>query len=349
MPANTKVPQEIYVWVDDSGITHFSNTIKKETSISVPPVTNSPSPEQAQKQEKPTEQVVQQQIVKPTLQPHTDKPVMQSQVIKPPQAVNGGNVNGFGFMVLMLVMAVALRLVFNTIEKERREKSRHKKIRELRPEANPIPSQKTNDIELAETIRPEPNPMPSRPFWTLEFIRSLEWREFEKLCATVLETRGFCTELGGFGMSGDGGKDIQIYMPQEPERPYAIAQCKAQRQEIKVDTVRAFRGVMAAQNVTKGFFFTSGKFYKKAGEFGKDQQIELVTGDDLLAEITNLPQEKQESLLQDIVSTDYKTPTCTVCGIKMTRRDTQKSEYQFWGCVNFPRCKNKMELRWTDK
>ena len=330
MPASTKVPQEIYAWVDDSGITHFSNTIKKETSILVPPATNHSSPEQSQKQEKPTAQVVlpiiEQHAVKPAIQQNVAKPVMQSQVIKPPQAANGNKVTGLGSLVFMIVIVIAFRLFFENIGKKRRERKRYGKIRELRP---------------------EPNPIPPRPFWTLEFIRSLEWREFEKLCATVLETRGFYVKLGNMG--ADGGTDIHIYKPQELEKLYGIAQCKAHRQEIKVDIVRAFRGVMAAQEITKGFFFTSGGFYKKARAFGEEQGMELVTGDDLLGEITCLPQEKQEAMLQEIVNTDYTTPTCVNCGIKMDKKSSPQSEYQFWGCLNYPRCKNKLELRWTDK
>jgi len=199
MPASTKVPQEIYAWVDDSGITHFSNTIKKETSILVPPATNHSSPEQSQKQEKPTAQVVlpiiEQHAVKPAIQQNVAKPVMQSQVIKPPQAANGNKVTGLGSLVFMIVIVIAFRLFFENIGKKRRERKRYGKIRELRP---------------------EPNPIPPRPFWTLEFIRSLEWREFEKLCATVLETRGFHVKLGNMG--ADGGTDIHIYKPQELEK-----------------------------------------------------------------------------------------------------------------------------------
>lgn len=337
MPAKTKVPQKIYVWEDESGITHFSNVDKQETNTLALPATSSPFPQQSQNQEKSTEQAIQPQVAKPAVQPS---------IVDPRPAANGRNVNGSGFIVFMFVVVVAFRLFLNSVEKERRKRKRFEKVRELRPEANPIPAQEVNDIE-SEIIRPELNPMPSQPSWTLDFIKSLEWREFEKLCARVLETRGFHAKLGNMG--ADGGTDIHIYTPHELEKPYAIAQCKAYRQEIKVDVVRAFRGVMAANNITKGFFFTSGKFYKKAAEFGKEQQMELVTGDGLLAEITRLPQEKQEIMLKEIISTDYTTPTCVTCGIKMTRRNTPKSDYQFWGCINYPRCKNKMELRWTDQ
>lgn len=338
MPVTAKVSQKIYSWVDDSGTTHFSNVSKEEANTSAFPATNSQIPQQSQTQEKPNEQAIQSQVVKHGLEPP---------VVNPLPTLNTKNGNGFGVIVLMSLIVVAFRMFQDSVEKGRRKKRRYDKIRELRPESNPLPLQETNDIGLSETIRPELNPISPQPSWTLDFIRSLEWREFEKLCARVLETRGFHAKLGNMG--ADEGIDIHIYTPQELENPYAIAQCKAHQQEIKVDVIRAFRGVMAAKNIAKGFFFASGGFYKKAGAFGKDQDMELVTGDDLLAEITSLSQDKQEAMLQEIISTDYTAPTCVTCGVKMIRRDSSKSEYQFWGCINFPKCQNTLKLRWTEQ
>lgn len=322
MPIN-KRNDEIYSWVDDSGKTHYSN-IKKDNNISLPPANKDPLPSQhALGHEKPTPQVI------------------QPPVITPVKAISDGYKSPLGSLVLVIALLMGLRLFFKNIETKQREQRRRARIKNLRPEQNPDKS------EIENTLPELPSYTPPNPSWTLEFIRSLEWREFEKLCAKLLETKGFHARLGAVGP--DGGIDIHIYKPQELEVPYAIAQCKAQRQEIKVDTVRAFRGVMAAQEITKGYFFTSGGFYKKAWEFGKEQKMELVAGDDLLAEIKSLAQEKQEALLQEVVSTDYATPICVTCGIKMTRRRDPKSDYQFWGCLNYPRCNNKLNLRWTDK
>lgn len=361
MPISKKT-DELYYWVDDSGITHYSN-IKKETNISVQPANNYPSPQQSQNQEKPTAQIVQPTVIKPVIQPL---------VINPVHVATSSAVKGpLGFMVLMIVMVMGFRLFLENIEKKRREKKRSARIQGLRPEQKPEQTQTIIhnhyhttivtpprgtaqspppiDIEFSEIMLPEPTLAPSKPFWTLEFIRSLEWREFEKLCARVLETKGFHAELEEFGPSGDGGKDIRIYKSQEIERLYGLAQCKAQKQNIQVGKIRELRGTMAKEKVAKGFFFTSGDFYKKAWEEGKEQGMELVTGNDLLAEIKSLPPEKQEAMLQEIISTDYITPTCTVCGIKMIKRSTTQSDYQFWGCVNFPKCQNTLKLRWTDK
>lgn len=355
MPVSTKNPDQIYSYVDDSGKTIYSN-IKKDTNIKIPP---------AKKYSLPTQQVQQQE--KQTAQ------IIQPAVIEPIKVKPGSNINGsIGFMVFMAIVVIGFKLFFENIGKKRRGKRRGERIRELRPEqksenlqtilrnyhhttsvtppAETAKSPYSIDIVLSENIQPElSSSTAENSSWTLDFIRSLEWREFEKLCARILETKGFHAKLGAFGPDGDGGMDIRIYKQQELERPYGIAQCKAQKQEIKVETIRAFRGVMAAEKIMKGFFYTSGEFSSKAWAFGKEQKIEIVAGDDLLDEIRNLPTEKQKAMMEAIVSTDYMTPTCTVCGIKMARRNGAKSEYQFWGCPNYPRCKKKLELRWTDK
>lgn len=355
MPVSTKNPDQIYSYVDDSGKTIYSN-IKKDANIEIPPAKNySLPPQQVQQQDKPTAQII------------------QPSVIEPVKVIPGSNMNGsLGFMVFMAMVIIGFKLFFENIGKKSREKRRGERIRELRPEqksenlntilrnhyhskivkppAETPQSSRSIDIVLSEeTLSEMPIYTPEKTSWTLDFIRSLEWREFEKLCAKVLETKGFQAKLGDFGPDGDGGLDIRIYKQQELERPYGIAQCKAHKKEINVDTIRAFRGVMAAEKITKGFFYTSGEFTNKAWAFGKEQKIEIVAGDDLLDEIRNLSQEKQEAMLQEIVTTDYMTPTCTVCGVKMVKKSSSKSEYQFWSCPKYPRCRGKLELRWTDK
>lgn len=338
MPTN-KGPDNIYSWVDDSGITHYSN-IKKETKIVDPSAKNySFSPPNEQKQEKITAQVVQPPDIKPT------------------KTMPNTNANGISGLIVLIAMAIGLKLLKENIEKKRKEKRRGERIRILRPEQivkNPqiksAPSPQSIETNFSERNLPElPSPPPKKLSWTLDLIRSLEWREFEKLCARLLETKGFHAKLGDFGPDGDGGLDIRIYKQQELERPYGIAQCKAQKQEVKIETIRAFRGVMAVEKITKGFFYTSGEFSNKAWAFGKEQKIEIVSGEELLDEIRSLPQEKQEALLQEIITTDYMTPTCTVCGVKMIKKSSPKSEYQFWSCPKYPKCRGKLELRWTDK
>ena len=367
MPVNEKNTDAVYSYTNESGKTVYSNT-KKEMNIKVPPIYAPPLPKQNPEKE------IKSQIIQPP-------------IIKPVRLTdNSGLRNIFGTLVIMIIAVMAFRLFLDNLEKKLHEKKRQQKIKDLQPEpkiAKPqtvihnhyhttivttqaetkqnIPpltqliaeknkaqyaEQQIIDVDFTEV--PQATTARSTPYWTIDFIRSLEWREFEKLCARILEEKGFLAQLGDFGPGGDGGKDIKIYKQQCLDRPYALAQCKAQKDNIKVGKIRELRGTMAKENVTKGYFFTSSGFYKKAWEEGTEQKMELVSGDELLAEIKNLPQYKQKEMLLEIINTDYMTPTCSACGIKMVKKSTTKSDYQFWGCIKYPRCKNKLELRWTD-
>jgi len=324
-----KRKDDVFSYTNESGKTVFTN-IKKEPEIKVPPQYFSPPQKQIQ----------------PNTQIQEAKPIQ----IEPARIIKGNKQlqNTFGMIVAMIIVAMAIRFFFEYLDKKITENKKKKQKAWRQPEEKKTVIVHHHHYHATKEPQKETETEKVLP-WTIEFIRSLEWREFEKLCAKILEERGFVAILGDFGQRGDGGKDIRIYKAMATERPYALAQCKAQRTDIVVGKIRELRGTMAKENVTKGFFFTSGGFYKIAWEEGTAQKMELITGDMLLEEIKTLPIEKQEAMMKEITSTDYTTPTCTVCGIKMKKRTSTTNGKPFWGCVNYPRCNNKLELRWTDQ
>ena len=44
-------------------------------------------------------------------------------------------------------------------------------------------------------------------------------------------------------------------------------------------------------------------------------------------------------LLKLATQGDFLTPTCPSCGIKMVPRKSTQVGREFWGCTNYPRCK----------
>ncbi|TAK84783.1 MAG: endonuclease [Betaproteobacteria bacterium] len=175
--------------------------------------------------------------------------------------------------------------------------------------------------------------------WSLDSLKQLEWRRFEEVCAGYFEALGFRAETTRFG--ADGGVDIKLYMGQSM-KPAAIAQCKAwNAYTVGVKPVRELRGVMAAEQVSKGIFLTSGTFTKEAKQFVENKPIHLMDGEVLLRKIISLSPDKLASLLQQATTGDFKTPTCPSCGVKMVQRESRKDEKKFWGCVNFPKCRHK--------
>jgi restriction system protein len=192
-------------------------------------------------------------------------------------------------------------------------------------------------------LRPaEPPPLPASPLTgplTFELIDALEWRRFEGLAAAYFRTQGFRAEQTGFG--GDGGIDLKLYRDSRPE-PYAIVQCKAHSGQVKVEPVRAFFGVMAADQIAHGYFVSSNGFTKPALDFAHGKSLTLISGQQFLDSLNYLPAETLASIRRDVWLDDYHTPTCPRCGIKMVRRE---SETPFWGCSRFPTCNHTIPMR----
>lgn len=184
--------------------------------------------------------------------------------------------------------------------------------------------------------------------WSINLIRSLEWKCFEQLCIGYYQYKGFKPKVTMQG--ADGGIDISLYRDSfSLTSPMSIVQCKAwNTYKVGVKPVRELFGVMAAEEVESGIFVTSGEFTRPAIKFSIGKKLKLLTGNMLLNEILALPKENQQRLLKTITAGDYTTPSCPQCGIKMMFRTAGKGKdvgSQFWGCVNFPKCRQTFQFK----
>jgi restriction system protein len=123
---------------------------------------------------------------------------------------------------------------------------------------------------------------------SLDTIRALSWREFERLVAAAFTAKGWSAEL--VGQEGpDGGTDLLL----RKGKQRAIVQCKQRRFPfgyVEATDVRQFVGVITAGRLMKGFFVTSGVFTPEATEFAvKVPQLELIDGADLLVMFGHCP------------------------------------------------------------
>jgi restriction system protein len=102
--------------------------------------------------------------------------------------------------------------------------------------------------------------------------------------------------------------------------------------------VRDLRKAMDDARVAAGALLAAGRFSQEA--YGvKDAGIELVDGAGLLERIAALPEEKSLGLLEFVTEGDFRTPTCPLCQIKMVPRRSTVQGRAFWGCPNYPACK----------
>ena len=51
------------------------------------------------------------------------------------------------------------------------------------------------------------------------------------------------------------------------------------------------------------------------------------------------PETHPDVLSEIATKGDFLTPTCPRCSIKMTARKSTREGRMFWGCTNYPRCK----------
>lgn len=195
---------------------------------------------------------------------------------------------------------------------------------------------------LREPIdRAEPLSKPSE--WSLDLIRDLEWKRFEDVCQQFYEKKGIRSETTALGP--DGGIDIRLYQD-DTGSPTSIVQCKAWGERIVgVKPVRELLGVMTHEKIGKAFFMTSGSYSEEAKAVAQANRITLIDGVMLLMMIQRLAAEERQSLLAFATEGDYKTPTCPTCGVKMKAVQGKAGRPNFWGCRNYPRCRQKLGMR----
>jgi restriction system protein len=178
--------------------------------------------------------------------------------------------------------------------------------------------------------------------WSKELLQSIEWKRFEDLCAAFYREKGIRSETTPLG--ADGGIDIRLYLEPENPKVTGIVQCKAWGdKQVGVQYVRELLGVMTHEKIETGFFMAPGGFTDDAREVANANRITLLDSKLFLAMIKRLPAESSQRLLAFATKGEYTIPTCPRCGTKMVNRHGKRGN--FWGCGNYPRCKQIMHMR----
>ncbi|SMB24455.1 Restriction endonuclease [Sterolibacterium denitrificans] len=183
--------------------------------------------------------------------------------------------------------------------------------------------------------------------WSIELLRDLEWKRFEDVCQKFYALKGIKSETTPLGP--DGGIDIRLYQD-SADKPTSIVQCKAWgERNVGIKPVRELLGVMAHEKIEKACFMASGNFTEEAKAFAQSNHITLINGEMLLAMIRRLPESDRQTLLVFATDGDFRTPTCPSCGIKMRRVSGTNGRPDFWGCHNYPRCRQKLRVRAAER
>lgn len=204
-----------------------------------------------------------------------------------------------------------------------------------------VPGEPLDPYDVWKNVRSEQVSRPTA--WSIELIREIEWKRFEDVCQRYYELKGIRSETTPLGP--DGGIDIRLYQ-EGTGAATSVVQCKAWGERVVgVKPVRELLGVMTHEKIGKAFFMTSGRFSDEAKEIAKANRITLIDGEMLLMMFKRLPEANQQTLLAFATEGDYRTPTCPSCGIKMKSVARKAGRQDFWGCQNYPRCRQTLGMR----
>lgn len=221
--------------------------------------------------------------------------------------------------------------------------------RPSRPRVSPAPmrarAERREPAEIDETGSGDGDAPPpfSTSEWSLELLRAIEWKRFEDLCQRFYVIKGIRAAPTPLGP--DGGVDLRLYQD-DGGKPTAVVQCKAWGEKfVGVKPVRELLGVMTHEDIGKGFFMTSSRFSDDAKTFAAENRITLIDGPMLLTMFARLSGEQSKALLAFATAGDFMTPTCPSCGRRMRRVEGIEGKPDFWGCADYPRCRQKLGMR----
>jgi len=173
--------------------------------------------------------------------------------------------------------------------------------------------------------------------WTADLLRHLEWRRFEELCTAYFEALGFTASVT---RSRTGGAADIALRAEGADTVSVLVHCRAwSAYPIGMKPLQELFAGMAPAGAGEAVLVTSGRFTPPAAAFAAQHHIRLIDGARLLAEFAGLIPEKALALLKLATKGDFLTPTCPRCSLKMISRKSTGEGRAFWGCVNYPRCK----------
>jgi hypothetical protein len=178
-------------------------------------------------------------------------------------------------------------------------------------------------------------PTVGSPSWTMRSVEKtlseIDWYQFEKYCAALLQAEGLRVERKG-GAQPDGGVDLIA----ERGGERTLVQCKHWRTwVIQEKVVREMLGSMTYFQVVRGAIYTLKGWTKPAANFASAHDITLIDG----AELARRGKERlTSSQLGRLLNSRERH--CPKCESTMIWR--QGNFTPFWGCSAFPRCRGKL-------
>jgi hypothetical protein len=183
-------------------------------------------------------------------------------------------------------------------------------------------------------------------------LLGLSARQFEEMVVEFYRVTGHKAKRTG--ATGDHGVDIVV---QASDGEKWVVQCKRWRGAVGESIVRDFYGVIQHEKADEGIIITTGRFTWPAWEWAKGKPIVLYDGNQFLKlwkQARASEQAKRASPIPSAPATVPQpakvsenkgcplVPLCPKCQVPMVIRTARRGPYtgqQFYGCPNYPECR----------
>ena len=189
-------------------------------------------------------------------------------------------------------------------------------------------------------------------------LLKLSPRQFEEMVVELYRASGHRAKRTG--AVGDHGVDV-VVQARNGER--WVVQCKRWRGAVGEPIVRDFYGVIQHEKADKGAIITTGEFTQQAHEWARGKPIYLCNGSEFLKRWKaakryiqggdpSAPEMAATSTVSEPENSHNKSdtvsiPLCPRCGVSMVLRTARRGQHkgeQFYGCPNYPECREITSL-----
>lgn len=184
-----------------------------------------------------------------------------------------------------------------------------------------------------------------RKIRTLEQMKSMDWREFEKFIAFVFKKKWYSAKV--WKWRNDWGVDV---LAKKDGQTYVIQCKKWNNYKIWVKDLREFVGTIddVWENAI-GIYITTSRLTKEASAYQARMKHKLELWDaNSLEEYVRMFTGIQEvsHIQEETLEAEHKI-LCEKCGSPMVLREAQKWDHkgeQFYGCSDFPKCRHIVNI-----
>jgi len=174
-------------------------------------------------------------------------------------------------------------------------------------------------------------------------LESLSWRDFEHMLAGAFRQQGYLVADNPPGP--DDGIDLRLRKGRET---FYVQAKHWKHKPVGVSIVRELHGVVSAGGADCGIVVASSGFTPDAKAFARKAGVQLVGPAELRRWFAgkSAPEAPRREPHVSIPDTS-QPPLCGKCTTQMTRRTARRGPNAgkaFWGCTNFPKCRETQAI-----